>query len=304
MRTNYFKILALGLLGSLSVLSGTAVADEFLFKLHGVPLGQATFSYFDSTISDDQTRVSDEPATHQLAVKGSTRGAVSLFKEYSASFQSHQSRTGMRHYRVEALDGGVREIRHILFDPNLNTPPEVLDFADRTQAAPLAISDALDHDRIDPLHALQKMLTRINRDQTCEAHLAVYDGKRRYQVRVLPADAEAGALTPDLASNPSALKPEIKCRVILETESARPETVRSRDPIDRESLAKQEVVSEHNAKRVNKKPGFWPFNKTEQNMVVHFRDHAEGFRFEAFEITSPIGTIRGQRVDQDKSSRN
>lgn len=288
MRTQRFTLLPAVILSVLLGLPHPTLADKFIFKLHGVPLGEATFTYLDPPNDGPIDAESDARPSHRFQVRGTTRGAVSLFKDYSASFHSNQMQTGLRHYRVDAIDRGVKETRYIVFSAAPNVLPKVLDFSDRTQAMPLLVSDALDHGRIDPLHALQKILARINLHRKCEARYAVYDGKRRYQVEVFPVNAES-------RRKGKTQTHQISCEVILRTESAEPARSSNERPLTPEMPNSQAAKPEQDLKVADEKSGFWPFKKAQQAMVVHFQDGPAGFRFSAFEIDSPVGTIRGLR---------
>ena len=289
MRIQCFNFLPAAILSALSVLPESALADEFIFKLHGVTLGEATFAYLDPTDDIPIEVQSDSRPSYRLQVSGTTRGAVSLFKDYSASFHSSQMTTGLRHYRVDAIDRGTKETRHIVFSTATNVLPQVLEFTDRTQELPLRVSEALDQGRIDPLHALQNILASINRHRKCEARYAVYDGKRRYQVEVLPVDANN-------QNKDEAPKSQLRCVVTLRTQSVDLAHSGNERRLTPEAHGGQEAKPKQNLKTTDDRSGFWPFKKTQQTMVVHFQDGPTGFRFSAFEIASPVGTIRGLRA--------
>ena len=289
MRIQCFNLFPAAILSTLLILPGSAHADEFIFKLHGITLGEATFAYLDPPSDSPIKMENDSRPSYQLQVSGTTRGAVSLFKDYSASFHSNQITTGFRHYRVDAIDRGTKETRHIVFSTAHNVLPQVLDFTDRTQELPLRVSEALDQGRIDPLHALQNILASINRHRKCEARYAVYDGKRRYQVEVLPVDANN-------QNKGEAPKSQLRCAVTLRTQTVDMAHSSNERRLTPEAHGGQGAKPKQNLKTTDERSGFWPFKKAQQSMVIHFQDGATGFRFSAFEIASPIGTIRGLRT--------
>ena len=257
-------------------LSSQALGDEFVFKLHGLPLGEATFTYPD--IQKEETTQTDPSAG--LNVIGRTLGWVKFFKQYSATFESKWAQKGIRNYRVDAFDSGVEEVRHIEFAPSTGVPPQIIAFKDRTQANALPVTISQDLDRIDPLHALHNILVGVNQTQRCGGTYQVYDGKRRYRVQITPIDDQQRALAESSHSATPAptdqLQFGISCDVNLFVEEAKA------DPLHRDLDVKAQ-----------NKPGFWPFKKAQQSMTIHFERKDHQLKFKAFEFNSPLGKIKG-----------
>ena len=167
--------------------------------------------------------------------------------------------------------------------------PLVIDFSDRTQAQPLPVDPLLDQARIDPLSVLQKVLRQVNQVQTCDAVYRVYDGKRRYTV--LTSNRATGQRGNEDLIDAAARQapPKIQCEITLQTE-----TDHQTGFPELESAGLQADASSTNRR---KSAGFWPFKKLEQTMMmIEFKQDSNGYRFAAFDINSPFGTIKGRPV--------
>ena len=269
-------------------------SDNFQFRLHGARLGDVTF--FNTTaqapaatpsISSGQIQPGQSDA---LWASGKTRGMVRLFKNYAATFRSNPQPNGNQAYRVIALDADFPETRFIEFPMTPGSTPTVIDFSDRTQAEALPVDPLLDQDRIDPLLVLQKLLRQVNQVQTCDAVYRVYDGKRRYTV--LTSNRATGQRgNEDLIDAAAAgqAPPKIQCEITLQTE-----TDHQTGLPELESAGLQADASSTNRR---KSAGFWPFKKLEQTMMmIEFKQDSNGYRFAAFDINSPFGTIKGRPV--------
>ena len=269
-------------------------SDQFEFRLHGARVGEVTF--FNTTpvspapIESDLRSPTTQGQIDALSASGKTRGMVHWFKNYAATFHSTMQPNGNRTYRVIAVDANVPETRHIEFPIAPGSTPLVIDFSDRTQAQPLPVDPLLDQDRIDPLSVLQKVLRQVNQVQTCDAVYRVYDGKRRYTV--LTSNRATGQRgNEDLIDAAAARQapPKIQCEITLQTE-----TDHQTGLPELESAGLQADASSTNRR---KSAGFWPFKKLEQTMMmIEFKQDSNGYRFAAFDINSPFGTIKGRPV--------
>lgn len=267
-------------------------ADQFEFRLHGARLGDVTF--FNTTPAgpasapSNSSRQLEPDQTDALWASGKTRGMAHWFKNYAATFRSNPQPNGHQAYRVIALDADVPETRHIEFPKTAGSTPRVIDFSDRTQAEPLPVDPVLDQDRIDPLSVLQKLLRQVNQTQSCDAVYRVYDGKRRYTV-LTETIATDQPLSEDPIEELKAVKqapPTVQCQITLQTKTnhkaGRSELDQAGLPADTWSANRHQSV------------GFWPFKKQEQTMTIEFKPYPAGYRFSAFDINSPFGTIKGR----------
>lgn len=266
-------------------------ANQFEFRLHGAVLGDVTFfnprtQGAAPTSSNSSGQIQSEQ-TADLWASGKTRGMVHWFKRYEATFRSTSQPNGVQVYRVIAVDADVPETRHIEFPTAAGSSPKVIDFSDRTQAEPLQIDPLLDQDRIDPLSVLQKILRQVDQTQTCDAAYRVYDGKRRYSV-LTQGPLTDQPVTPDQVDAALSLgqaPPTLKCQITLRT-PIYPETGNSQS----ELASRASTMST----QPRQSAGFWPFKKQEQTMTIEFKRFPAGYRFSAFNINSPFGTIKGR----------
>lgn len=227
--------------------------------------------------------------TDALSASGKTRGMVHWFKNYAATFHSTAQPNGNRTYRVIAVDADVPETRHIEFPIAAGSSPLVIDFSDRTQAQPLPVDPLLDQDRIDPLSVLQKLLHQVNQVQACDAVYRVYDGKRRYTVLTNnSATGQRGNRDLIDAGAAKQVSPNVQCQITLQTETDHQARLSELDPAG----LKADALSANR----RQSPGFWPFKKQEQTMMIEFKQDSNGYRFAAFDINSPFGTIKGRPV--------
>lgn len=187
--------------------------QKFTFRYFLMPIGEVEFLYALGSSSADSRRSLDQggdpecfrvrpqgrstsypaskskacssfPNNRLVAIEGQTNGFLKWVKKYSGRYESLWS-GGLETYRVTAVDGGVPELREIVYDSSGSLLPKVVDFKDSSQADPLSVLPGVDEFSFSPLGLLSELLHAVKVLGSCPqdepVSYRIFDGKRRYQ---------------------------------------------------------------------------------------------------------------------------
>lgn len=167
-----FKWILRSLLGAGLMLAAVAgAAAEHIWHMdlrwNFLKLGQVKFI---AATTDSEER---------LEIIGKTAGPLRWVKNYDG--RGLLERQGKHEtYTLEGTDGGVREIRRIVFERG--ELPRVLEFKDSAAESYLVPEEPWGRQAWAPMALVDRVLKSAERPELCVGEFTVFDGKRRYQV--------------------------------------------------------------------------------------------------------------------------
>ena len=157
-----------------SLNAGALESLEMSLRWNYLKLGTATFI---------EERRENE---HRFEIIGKTAGPLRLVKNYDGRGLL-VSEGRIADYTLEGTDGGIDEIRRIVFEQG--QLPMVLAFKDSGAITPLEPAEPWGQQAVSPMALVYRVIRSANLPQLCDGTHLVYDGKRRYQVQLLKLNA-------------------------------------------------------------------------------------------------------------------
>lgn len=256
-----------------SAAAGAAVNHTWDMDLRWnyIKLGQVKFI---SSSGDAEVR---------LEIIGKTAGPLRLVKNYDG--RGLLVRNGaVDSYTLEGTDGGVDEIRHIIFEQG--QLPKVLQFKDSSAKAPLEPAEPWGLDAWAPMALVQRVLDSSASPHLCSGRFTVFDGKRRYQV-VLTGTPEISAHAEKADTEKEEPSKRLaQCTSVLLGDSLyevkQPSSVGLQEP-------DQQVGGEPSStKRMRQ---VWLFGRGDRRIDFIFSGGCEGAVLSGIKFYAPVGVI-------------
>ena len=231
---------------------------------------------------NDANEAPSEPSV-LIELVGQTKGPLRWLQDYQATVRYVQmdSQGLVNAFTLVGTDNGQPERRHIVFDAN--RLPEVQLFDDSTASQALAPQADWLGNTINPLGVFKKMLLAAARQESCEADVWGYDGKRRYRLTLRDVTV-AQRLTH--ASGAAALQAGVTgyaygCELTMHSQGRQSATGQAAKP----SFMASKIAA------------LWPFGDSDRRLlfVIDVLPTASGHLAEIGEIQirTPIGSIEG-----------
>jgi hypothetical protein len=179
--------------------AGPIELEQFVeFKWRGLTVATMNFAVSipvteELAVVDGKKDAPFEPLV-LIELVGQTKGPLRWLEDYQATvrYQQQDAQGLTDAFTLTGTDNGDPEHRHIEFDAN--RLPEVKVFDDSTATEALAPHEEWLGNTINPLGVFKSMLMAAASQESCEADVWGYDGKRRYRltlrdVRLAPAPA-------------------------------------------------------------------------------------------------------------------
>ena len=250
------------LLWAQSSLAGPIELKQLVdFKWRGLTVATMKFSVSIPTaeklgVSDEERGAAFEPMV-LLELEGQTKGPLRWFEDYQATVRYLQmDAQGLTNaFTLSGTDNGDAEQRHIVFD--LYRLPEIRLFVDSTAEEALAPHDDWLGNTINPLGVFKRMLLAAAQQESCEADVWGYDGKRRYRLTLRDVAHPQASTRSDGAAGqlPEVTHYAYACELTMHAEGRQSATGRT---------AKPSFMASRFA-------GLWPFNDGDRRMTFVIR---------------------------------
>ena len=258
----WWKGLCLLLLSSMACAVSALETTEMTLRWNFLKLASVTF---EQEFKDNQQR---------FEIIGKTAGPLRLVKNYDG--RGLLLREGrVDDYTLEGTDGGVDEIRRIVFE--LGKLPRVLSFKDRTAPRYMEPAKPWGQSSVSPMALMYQVIQSANQPELCEGSHTVYDGKRYYQVSL--------SITKTLPRVPeqSSTKSMFVCSAILLGE-----TMKSVEEVTVEDAVVVEEGEQTNMQQV------WLFGRSDRRMDFTLQPGCKLDALREMAIYSPLGKIVGK----------
>jgi|MDTB01.1.fsa_nt_gb hypothetical protein len=261
-----------------SAFAGAAVSHTWDMDLRWnyIKLGQVEFI---STVGDGEER---------LEIIGKTAGPLRLVKNYDG--RGLLVRKGaVDSYTLEGTDGGVDEIRRILFEQG--QLPKVLQFKDSGAKNPLEPAEPWGLEAWAPMALVQRVLKSSANPQLCSGRFTVFDGKRRYQVMLTGTPESSADAEKADTEKTVPLRRLAQCTSVLlgdslyETQQPSPQGLRGPD---------QEVGGDLGSTTRMRK--VWLFGQGDRRIDFIFSGGCAGALLTGIKFYSPVGAIVARSI--------
>ena len=262
--------ITLGVIGTAFASVAVTHTWEMDLRWNYIKLGQVKFI---SSVGGGEER---------LEIIGKTAGPLRLVKNYDG--RGLLVRKGaVESYTLEGTDGGVDEIRRIIFEQG--QLPKIMQFTDSGAKAPLEPAEPWGREAWAPMALVQRVLQSSTIPQLCSGRFMVFDGKRRYQV-VLTGTPE---LSTD-AKKAETAKKEVPARRLAQCTSVLLgdslfETKQSSSAVVQASDQEVEPSSTQPMGQV------WLFGRGDRRIDFIFSGGCVGALVSAIKFYSPVGAI-------------
>ena len=266
-RLPWLKGLGLVMLAMVASVASALETVEMTLRWNFLKLGTVTF---EQEFKDNQQR---------FEIIGKTAGPLRLVKNYDGRGLL-LSKGQVDDYTLEGTDGGVDEIRRIVFEAG--KLPKVLSFIDRTAATHMEPREPWGLSAVSPMALMYRVIRSANQRKLCEGHHTVYDGKRHYKVVLSITNALSNMPAP------SSTKSWFVCTAVLEGETIKSvETV----PAEADSAVESDDV-QANMRQV------WLFGRSDRRMDFTLKPDCGTGVLREVAIYAPLGKIVGKVAEE------
>ena len=207
-------------------------------------------------IDIDERKIVNNFENQNISFEIKTEGALAIIRNYKTLIKKYYVTEEDWNYHLIGTDRGLPEEKFISFYSQKK--PIIHKFIDDKGEMPLELIGTDNSRLIDPTSVLTETIQKLKKYSKCDGSYQIYDGKRRYSVKV----------TEDKIKNKSSdRKIFFNCRF--------------------------EIDKEIQNGQADNKLSKWPFNDDILIVYIKFINHSNYMPIE-FKFSSPIGNIRGE----------
>jgi hypothetical protein len=247
----------------LSLLSVDCETEEFNYRFNWLNFQVSHFSLnIDSDYLDNEKKPNN---FFEYSIR--TMGPLKVYRDYSSSGKISFNNNLSWEYFVSGTDRGLPEEKHITF--SYSKPPIINKFLDDKGQEPIIVESIEGDVLIDPFSILLLTIKKIKSSSDCSNTLTVYDGKRIYSIEISRVRDEFIGGTSEKTYKGKSIMCQFKIK---------------------------NHIDNKNTGNINKRNWkVWPF-KDNQKLINIWFGESINFAPVKFEITSPIGKIKGSLI--------